>query len=181
MAKFYPSLEARHAEFIRAQHVFFTASGGAGGRINLSPKGMDSLRILDPKRIAYMDLTGSGNETAAHLRHDGRLTLMFCSFAGDPLILRLYGRGRAVHRRDMEWSALRRHFPTLPGERQIIALDIEAVQTSCGYAVPLYDYRGERGTLERWVEKKGPAGLLEYWREKNRVSIDGLSTGLLED
>ena len=181
MAKFYPSLEARHAEFIRAQHVFFTASGGAGGRINLSPKGMDSLRILDPKRVAYMDLTGSGNETAAHLRHDGRLTLMFCSFAGDPLILRLYGRGRAVHRRDAEWPALRRHFPSLPGERQIVTLDIEAVQTSCGYAVPLYDYRGERDTLERWAEKKGPAGLLEYWREKNRVSIDGLATGLLED
>ncbi len=181
MAKFYPALEDKHAAFIRAQHVFFTASGGAGGRLNLSPKGMDSLRILDAQRVAYLDLTGSGNETAAHLRHDGRLSLMFCSFAADPLILRLYGRGRAVHQRDAQWSALRRHFPALPGERQIIVLDVDAVQTSCGYAVPLYDYRGERETLARWAEKKGSAGLLEYWREKNRVSIDGLASGLLED
>lgn len=181
MARFYPALEDRHRDFIAAQKIFFTASGTATGRLNLSPKGMDSLRVLSPNRIAYLDLTGSGNETAAHLKHDGRLTFMWCSFDADPLILRTYGHGRAVHRQDAEWRALRAHFPDLPGERQLIVLDIESVQTSCGYAVPLYTYRGERETLARWVEKKGPVGLLDYWREKNRTSIDGLPTGLLED
>jgi len=181
MARFYPALEDRHRDFIAAQKIFFTASGTATGRLNLSPKGMDSLRVLSPNRIAYLDLTGSGNETAAHLKHDGRLTFMWCSFDADPLILRTYGHGRTVHRQDAEWRALRAHFPDLPGERQLIVLDIESVQTSCGYAVPLYTYRGERETLARWVEKKGPVGLLDYWREKNRTSIDGLPTGLLED
>lgn len=181
MARFYPALEDRHRDFIVAQKIFFTASGTATGRLNLSPKGMDSLRVLSPNRIAYLDLTGSGNETAAHLKHDGRLTFMWCSFDADPLILRTYGHGRAIHRQDAEWRALRAHFPDLPGERQLIVLDIESVQTSCGYAVPLYAYRGERETLARWVEKKGPVGLLDYWREKNRTSIDGLPTGLLED
>jgi hypothetical protein len=180
MARFYPALEDRHRDFIAAQKLFFTATAPADGRINLSPKGMDSLRILDPRRVAYLDLTGSGNETAAHLRHDGRMTLMFCSFDAEPLILRLYGRGQVVRRQDAAWAELRRHFPALPGERQLIVLDIDSVQTSCGYAVPLYDYRGGRDTLARWAEKKGPTGLLDYWREKNTVSIDGLPTGLLE-
>ncbi len=181
MARFYPALEAKHRAFIAAQKVFFTASGTATSRINLSPKGMDSLRVLADTRIAYLDLTGSGNETAAHLKHDGRLTLMWCSFDADPLILRAYGRGRAVRRQDAEWARLRAHFPAQPGERQLIVLDIESVQTSCGYAVPTYTYTGERDTLARWAEKKGPVGLVEYWREKNQVSIDGLATGLLED
>jgi hypothetical protein len=109
------------------------------------------------------------------------MTMMWCSFDADPLILRLYGRGRAVRRLDPEWSELRHRFPNLPGERQLIVLDIESVQTSCGYAVPQYTYRGERDTLARWAEKKGAVGLLDYWREKNRVSIDGLPTGLLDD
>mgnify|MGYP003451520799 FL=1 len=181
MARFYPALEASHRDFIAAQKLFFTASGTADSRLNLSPKGMDSLRVLSDSRVAYLDLTGSGNETAAHLKHDGRLTMMWCSFDVDPLILRLYGRGRTVRRQDAEWGELRRCFPTLPGERQIVVLDIEAVQTSCGYAVPRYLYTGERDTLARWAEKKGAVGLLDYWREKNQVSIDGLPTGLLED
>ena len=181
MARFYPALETKHRDFIATQKLFFTASGTASSRLNLSPKGMDSLRVLSDTRVAYLDLTGSGNETAAHLKHDGRLTLMFCSFDTDPLILRLYGRGHVVRRQDAAWSELRRHFAELPGERQFIVLDIGSVQTSCGYAVPLYTYRGERDTLARWAEKKGTLGLLDYWREKNQVSIDGLSTGLLED
>jgi hypothetical protein len=181
MARFYPALEDRHRDFIAAQKLFFTATAPADGRINLSPKGMDSLRVLDPGRVAYLDLTGSGNETAAHLRNNGRMTVMFCSFDAEPLILRLYGRGRVVRRQDAAWAELRRHFPALPGERQLIVLDIDSVQTSCGYAVPLFDYRGERDTLARWAEKKGAAGLLDYWREKNAVSIDGLPTGLLEN
>lgn len=181
MARFYPALEDKHRDFIAAQKIFFTASGTATSRLNLSPKGMDSLRVLSPGRVAYLDLTGSGNETAAHLKHDGRLTLMWTSFDTDPLILRAYGRGRAVRRQDADWAELRAHFATLPGERQLIVLDIDSVQTSCGYAVPLYTYRGERETLARWAEKKGPVGLLDYWREKNQVSIDGLPTHLLEE
>ena len=181
MARFFPSLETRHRDFIAAQKLFFTATGTADSRINLSPKGMDSLRVLDANHVAYLDLTGSGNETAAHLKHDGRMTMMWCSFDTNTLILRLYGRGRTVRRQDAEWGALHRLFPALPGERQLIVLDIESVQTSCGYAVPRYTYEGERDTLARWVEKKGAVGLLEYWREKNQVSIDGLTSGLLED
>lgn len=181
MARFYPALEDRHLAFIVAQKLFFTATGTADSRLNLSPKGMDSLRVIDAHRVAYLDLTGSGNETAAHLLHDGRMTMMWCSFDADPLILRLYGRGRTVRRQDAEWGALRGHFPALPGERQIILLEIESVQTSCGYAVPMYTFDGERDTLARWAEKKGAMGLLDYWREKNQVSIDGLPTGLLEN
>ncbi|MHB1083768.1 MAG: pyridoxamine 5'-phosphate oxidase family protein [Thiobacillus sp.] len=181
MARFYPVLEARHRDFIAAQKLFFTATGTPSSRLNLSPKGMDSLRVLTDTRVAYLDLTGSGNETAAHLTHDGRMTMMWCSFDTNPLILRLYGRGHIVRRQDVEWAELHPHFAALPGERQIIVLDIESVQTSCGYAVPMHTYTGERDTLARWVEKKGPIGLLDYWREKNQVSIDGLSTHLLED
>jgi hypothetical protein len=181
MARFYPALESRHRDFIAAQKIFFTATGTASSRLNLSPKGMDSLRVLSPSRVAWLDLTGSGNETAAHLKHDGRMTLMWCSFDADPLILRLYGRGRVVRRQDAEWADLHRLFTPLPGERQCIVLDIESVQTSCGYAVPTYAYTGERETLARWAEKKGPVGLLDYWREKNQLSIDGLPTGLLEN
>ena len=180
MARFYSALTEQHQHFIAGQNIFFTASAPQHGRINLSPKGMDSLRVLSAIRVAYLDLTGSGNETAAHLLENGRMTLMFCSFDADPLILRLYGQGRAIKPRDADWAALRGHFPALPGERQIIDLNIDSVQTSCGYAVPQYVYTGERDTLARWVEKKGAAGLLDYWREKNRMSIDGLPSGLLE-
>ena len=109
------------------------------------------------------------------------MTMMWCSFDSDPLILRVYGRGRAVRRQDAEWGELRRHFAALPGERQLIVLNVESVQTSCGYAVPIYTYAGERDTLARWAEKKGTVGLLDYWREKNQISIDGLTTGLLEN
>ncbi|MBN8763135.1 MAG: pyridoxamine 5'-phosphate oxidase [Thiobacillus sp. 63-78] len=181
MARFYPALEEKHRAFIAVQRIFFTATGTAQSRINVSPKGMDSLRILSERRVAYLDLTGSGNETGAHLTHDGRMTMMWCSFDADPLILRLYGRGRIVRRQDPEWGELRQYFTTLPSERQIIVLDIDSVQTSCGYAVPHYTYTGERETLARWAEKKGPVGLLDYWRTKNQVSIDGLPTRLLED
>jgi hypothetical protein len=181
MARFYSELDDSRRAFIAAQKIFFTATATADGRINLSPKGMDSLRILSDNSIAYLDLTGSGNETAAHLKHDGRMTMMFCSFGANPLILRLYGRGRIVRRQDSAWVELRAQFPALPGERQLIVLDVESMQTSCGYAVPQYSYRGERETLARWAEKKGVTGLLDYWREKNQRSIDGLTTGLLEE
>lgn len=181
MAKFYPELNDTHISFIQRQHIFFTGSAAAAGRVNLSPKGMDSLRVLNMQRVAYLDLTGSGNETAAHILHDGRLTLMFCSFEEDPLILRLYGNGRAVRPRDQDWPRLQAEFPDLPGMRQIIELTIDSVQTSCGWAVPKFAYQSEREMMARWVEKKGTQGIIDYWREKNGSSIDGLSTGLFAD
>jgi len=180
MAKFLPELTAALRDFIGRQKIFFTASAANRGRVNLSPKGMDTFRVLGAGRVAYLDATGSGNETAAHLAENGRVTFMFCSFAGAPLILRLYGRGRAVRPRDAEWAQLRPLFgPPLPGERQLIVADIESVQTSCGFAVPLFEHRGDRTMLCEWAEKKGPDGVAAYWAEKNTQSIDGLPTGLL--
>jgi len=181
MAKFYPELNDDHRAFIARQPIFFTASAAATGHINLSPKGMDSLRCLDARTVAYLDVTGSGNETAAHLRADGRLTLMFCSFDTQPLILRLYGRGRVIRPQDGEWDSLFGHFDPLPGARQIMVMDVEAVQTSCGYGVPRMALIGERDTLRRWAENKGQQGLQDYWRDKNQTSIDGLPTRLLEE
>ena len=181
MAKFYDELTKDLCEFISRQHVFFTATAAAKGRINLSPKGMDSLHCLDKRTVAYLDVTGSGNETAAHLHHDGRITLMFCSFDTQPLILRIYGHGRVVRPRDADWSTMISHFPKLSGTRQIMVINIESVQTSCGYGVPLYQYKEERETLRRWAQKKDPQGLADYWRDKNQTSIDGLATHLLED
>jgi hypothetical protein len=181
MAKFYTELNDSLREFIVAQHVFFHASAPVQGRINLSPKGLDTFRILSDSRVAYLDLTGSECETAAHLAENGRLTIMFCSFADKPLILRLYGRGRGVRPRDPEWADVRGHFPSIPGERQIIVLDIDSVMTTCGFAVPLYEYQGERSLLPEFTVKKGEQGMDEYRRERNQVSIDGLPTYLLEE
>jgi len=181
MAKFYPALTDELRSFIARQKLFFTASAAAEGRINLSPKGMDSLRCLDDHTVAYLDVTGSGNETAAHLLADGRLTLMFCSFDTQPLILRLYGRGRVVRPRDEEWESLFKRFEPLPGARQIMVVNIESAQTSCGYGVPRFELIGERETLRRWAENKGPQGLQDYWRDKNQTSIDGLPTHILEE
>jgi hypothetical protein len=175
MAKFYTHLDDSLRAFIGGQKMFFTATAPADGRINLSPKGMDTFRCLDGgRRVAYLDLTGSGNETAAHLAENGRLTVMFCSFAEQPLILRIYGRGRVVRPADEEWSGLRPHFPALPGERQIVLLDVESAQTSCGFAVPVYELKEERQRLAEWALSKGEDGILDYRREKNQVSIDGL-------
>lgn len=180
MADMHPALNEDLRAFIARQHLFFTASSASEGRINLSPKGLDSLRCLDDHTVAYLDLTGSGNETAAHMRADGRITLMFCSFDTQPLILRLYGRGRVIRTRDADWATWSTHFPPLVGARQIVVVTVESVQTSCGYGVPLYRYEGERNTLLRWAEKKGPHGLAEYWQRKNQISLDGLPTALLE-
>jgi len=183
MAQFFTALNPDLREFIAKQHMFFTASSPAGseGRVNLSPKGMDTFRVLSDNEVAYLDLTGSGNETAAHLRENGRITLMFCAFADKPLILRLYGRGEAIHPRDAAWNELVPHFHELPGQRQIVRVRIESVQTSCGFAVPLYVFEGHRDLLTKWAEKKGDDGIREYWAKKNTKSIDGLPTGLLAE
>lgn len=184
MAKQFERLEPGHRDFIARQHVFFTASAAAGARINLSPKGLDALRIIDERTVVYMDRTGSGNETSAHLRADGRLTLMVCAFEGAPLILRMYGRGRVLLRGGAEYGRLLAEaFGGVepPGARQIVALDIDLVQTSCGFGVPLFAYEGERPSLDRWVESRTDAEMDAYRREKNARSLDGLPTGMFED
>lgn len=184
MAKQFPRIEESHRAFIELQSIFFNASAASEGRVNVSPRDRKSLRVLDDRTVVYLDLTGSGNESAAHLRSNGRLTLMFCSFAGPPMILRLYGTGRVIRRGSDEYAALLlAHYDNTepPGARQMISLHVEMVQTSCGYNVPLFDYKGERDTLIRWAEAKGREGLEAYWREKNQQSIDGFPSGLLEN
>lgn len=180
MAKFFTELNDHLGQFIAAQHVFFNASAPTEGRINLSPKGLDTFRILSPRQVAYLDLTGSENETAAHLAQNGRLTLMFCSFEDKPSILRLYGKGRVISPRDSEWQALHTHFPAVPGERQIVLLDIESIMTTCGFAVPLFEFKGQRPMLTDWSCKMGEERLTEYRHERNLTSIDGLPTYLEE-
>lgn len=178
MADFFETISPDHARFIDEQPLFFVATAplAAGGHVNLSPKGLDTFRVLAPDRVAYLDLTGSGNETAAHLQENGRITFMFCSFGRRPLILRLYGTGRAVAPDDPAWDELIDRFPDVPGARQLIVADIGLVQTSCGYAVPRMTLDGQRDTLVRWAEAKGDAGLAAYRAEKNARSLDGLPT-----
>lgn len=182
MAKVFDSITQELRNFIAQQHIFFVGSAplSATGHINLSPKGLDSFRILSPHQVAYLDLTGSGNETSAHLQENGRITLMFCAFQGLPSILRLYGEGYTVLPSSPEWNSLYSLFPDIPGTRQIIVANIQRVQTSCGFGVPLYKYEGQRENLVNWASKKGKGGVAEYQQQKNRISIDGLSTPLGE-
>ncbi|MBX3491487.1 MAG: pyridoxamine 5'-phosphate oxidase family protein [Parvibaculum sp.] len=181
MAKQFPSLAPEHRGFIERQHIFFTASATRDSRINLSPKGLDGFRVTGDNEVCYLDHTGSGNEAAAHLKADGRLTIMFCAFDGPPMILRLYGRGRVARKGTAEYARYLESFfegREPAGARQIVVMDVELVQTSCGFGVPLYDYKEERPSLIRWAEAKGDEGIAGYWQEKNRVSIDGLPTGV---
>lgn len=180
MGKTYDHITPDLRDFIAAQRMFFVATAplDAAGHVNLSPKGLDGFRVLSDTRVAYLDLTGSGNETSAHLEENGRITFMFCAFDGPPNILRLYGRGRTVLPGTPAWSGLIEQFPALPGARQIIVADVGRAMTSCGFAVPLYDFRDDRDTLLRWAETKGPDGLARYQREKNGASLDGLPTAL---
>ena len=180
MAKLYPTITGELREFIEQQQMFFVASAplDPDGHVNVSPKGLDCLRLLPGDRVAYLDLTGSGNETSAHLLENGRITLMFCAFAGPPRILRLYGHGKTVLPGAPEWDELRGLFGDYPGVRQIIVAEITRVQTSCGFAVPRYDYAGQRSTLIDWGNAKGPEALVDYREQKNMCSIDGLPTAL---
>lgn len=181
MAKQFQALTAEHIAFIGKQHLFFTASATAEGRINLSPKGLGGFRVIDETRVCYLDLTGSGAETAAHLMADGRLTIMFCALEGPPLILRLYGTAESLVRgTDAYADLLATHFnkEEPPGARQIIHQSVEMVQTSCGYGVPTFAYEGERPSLINWAQTKGEEGLNAYRAEKNAKSLDGLPTGL---
>lgn len=176
MGKLYESITAELAAFIQAQRLFFVASAplAAEGHINLSPKGHDCLRILGPRTVAYLDLTGSGVETIAHARENGRITLLFCALEGPPKLLRLYGRARVVEVGDPHFAPLLEHFPALPGVRAILVVEVLRLADSCGFGVPLFRYEGERRQLVEWAERKGPAGISEYQQAKNRHSIDQL-------
>ncbi len=171
------------AAFIDRQPMFFVATADRTGRVNVSPKGMDSLRILSPTRVLWLNLSGSGNETAAHVAATGRMTLMFCAFAGDPMILRVYGQARVLHPRDADWAGHLARFPALSGSRQIFDLSIDLVQTSCGTGVPEMEFRRSRGEAELvpYFTKLGPDGVQDYWQRKNMVTVDGAPTGLLQD
>lgn len=178
MGKQLTSITPQLQEFIERQPIFFVGTAMEGSRVNVSPKGMDTFRVLGPNRAMWLNLTGSGNETATHLLHDGRITIMFCAFEGKPLILRLYGQGKVYHARDPQWQEHIGLFPPIPGSRQLIDIEIDLVQTSCGMAVPFMDFKGERDSLKVWAEKKGDADLETYRQTKNTTSLDGFPTGL---
>ena len=178
MAKFYEKLTSRLQKFIESQKIFFVATAPEEGRINLSPKGMDSLRIVNEKQIFWLSVTGSGNETAAHLLENSRITLMFCAFSGAPNIVRIYGTGKVIYPNDSEWNNTINLFPKIPGSRQIFDIRINSIQTSCGMSIPFFDYKGEREHLNDWAREKGSKEIQKYWQEKNLMSIDGKPTGL---
>jgi len=183
MGKVMDEISEELAEFIRAQHVFFVATAPLAreGHVNLSPKGLDTFRIVSPKRVAYADMTGSGNETSAHLAENGRITLMFCGFDERPKIVRIYGRGRTVLRGKGEFAELATAFEDHVGLRQLIVVEVTRVGMSCGFGVPVMNFVDERGLLAEWAMKKGKEGLEAYRREKNAFSIDGLSAPLTEE
>jgi len=180
MGKLYQAIPDPMVDFIAQQKLFFVGTAAADGRVNISPKGMDSLRVLDKNRVIWLNVTGSGNETAAHVQQLPRMTLMFCAFEGDPMILRLYGEATVVHHTDPEWPELSQQLPNLPGARQIFDLKIDSVQTSCGMSVPLFDYQGDREQLSDWARKKGEEGIREYWHTRNQTSLDGKPTHIVE-
>lgn len=176
MADVRSSIDGATREFISSQHVFFVGSAplDPAGHVNVSPKGLDTFRILTPDRVAYLDLTGSGTETVAHVRENGRVVLMFCAFEQRPRIVRIHGRGRVIEHTEAEFTPLRDHFPPLDGARAIIVIDDLRVSESCGFGVPVLEYLEDRAQLRAWTQKKGPEGMKQYRAEKNRISLDGL-------
>jgi hypothetical protein len=175
MGKVFDGIDEKLAAWIGAQHMFFVATAPRdGGHVNLSPKGLDSLVVLGPCSVAYLDVVGSGAETIAHLRENGRITLMFCAFDGLPRIVRLYGRGEAIEPGDAGFDALAARFPRYPSTRSVIRVELTRIADSCGYGVPLFEYKGDRGHIADWADRKGPEGLRVYQLEKNRESLDGL-------
>ncbi|WP_031428354.1 pyridoxamine 5'-phosphate oxidase family protein [Flavimarina sp. Hel_I_48] len=180
MGKKYTSLNTKLISFIKKQHLYFVGTAQAEGRVNISPKGQDTLHILNDNQLIWLNLTGSGNESAAHIVADNRMTIMLCSFDKNPLILRMYGTARVYHERDTEFHELMSHFKELPGARQIFKLHIDLVQTSCGFGVPFMDYQSERETLNIWAEAKGEKGIRQYWEDKNQQTIDGFDTHIFE-
>ncbi len=180
MGKHQETLTEPLIEFIEKQKIFFVGTATENSRVNVSPKGMDSLRVLNPNRVLWLNVTGSGNETAAHVQQSPRMTLMFCAFEGPPLILRLYGTARVIHMNDPDWELMYNYFDPLPGARQLFDLSIEMVQSSCGMAVPNYEYIGERELLNEWAATKGDEGIRQYWIDKNQTTIDNIPTHIIE-
>jgi hypothetical protein len=179
MGQQFPAMLDKHIEFIDNQKIFFVGTATADSRVNVSPKGMNSLRVLDGNRVIWLNVTGSGNETAAHVQISPRMTIMFAAFEGNPMILRLYGMAKAVHQGDPEWETLFSHFEPIPGARQIFDMSIDLVQSSCGLSIPYFDYNSERNELKDWATKKGEEGIQEYWIKKNQTTIDGIETNIL--
>ena len=185
MGQKYSEISDKLKQFIEDQKIFFVGTATADSRVNISPKGMDSLRVLGKNRVVWLNVTGSGNETSAHVQEKPRMTIMFAAFEGKPMIVRLYGSAKVVHKNDREWEELFSLFNQIPGARpipgarQIFDLAVDLVHTSCGMAVPFFDYVEEREQLNSWAVKKGEEGLKEYWQEKNEVSIDGKPTNVM--
>ncbi len=180
MGKKIDQIQPEIKDFIEKQKMFFVGTAMSTGIVNVSPKGMDSFRVLSPNRVMWLNVTGSGNETATHLQENNRMTIMFCAFEGKPLILRLYGTAKTYHQRDAEWAEYINLFPKYTGARQIFDVKIEIVQTSCGMAVPFMDYRHEREELKQWADKQGEESINNYQKNKNTISFDGHSTGIFE-
>ena len=180
MGKRYQAIPEKLIDFIQQQKLFFVATATEDSQVNLAPKGMDSLRVIDANRVIWLNVTGSGNETATHVQHSPRMTLMFCAFEGAPMILRLYGKAQVIHQGDDQWQQLYPHFTPLSGARQIFDLEIDLVQSSCGMSVPFFDYVGEREQLSDWAAKKDESGIREFWRDRNQLSIDGKQSLILE-
>ena len=176
----FPEITERFRTFIEQQKIFFVGTAATQGRVNIAPKGMDTLRVLGPHRVVWLNLTGGENESAAHLRETTRMTLMWCAFDGSPFILRAYGNATVIHPRDPGWDTLAPLFPALPGSRQIFDVTVDLVLRSYGMGVPLFEFRGPREALRQWAEKIGNGGIREFWQERNQVSIDGKPTGILE-
>lgn len=181
MAKQYAEISEKLRNFILDQKIFFVGTATDESRVNISPKGMDSLRVLSENRVLWLNVTGSGNETATHIQSHPRMTLMFCAFEGSPLILKLYGTARSIHPDDTEWGSLASYFDDLPGARQIFDLEVDLVITSCGMAVPFLDYMDEREQLNNWAIKKGDSGIKQYWHDENQLSIDGIPSHIIDN
>ncbi len=177
MGKIYEAIAPPLIDWIQQQQMFFvsTAPLAADGHINCSPKGLDAFRILGPTTVAYLDLTGSGVETIAHLKENGRIVIMFCAFNGDPRIVRFYGQGEVMTAADAAFDELRSHFPAYAGTRAIIRIQVSRIADSCGHGVPLYEFQSHRDTLTQWAEKRGVEGMKEYHATRNHTSIDGLA------
>jgi hypothetical protein len=175
----YTELSDKLIKFIEEQKIFFVGTATANSKVNISPKGMDSLRVLGNNRVIWLNVTGSGNETSAHIQEHSRMTIMFAAFDGNPMILRLYGQAKVIHRNDPNWDSMYSCFKPIPGARQVFDLTIDMVQTSCGMAVPFFDYVEEREQLKNWASKKGDEGIKDYWQQKNQLSLDGKPTNIV--
>ncbi|MEA2048051.1 MAG: pyridoxamine 5'-phosphate oxidase family protein [Campylobacterota bacterium] len=180
MAVKFDKINEEHKAFILNQKMFVIGSAGADGFINVSPKGMDSLKIIDENTVVWLNYTGSGNETSAHVQENGRMTIMFNSYDKAPLILKLYGDASVIHETDKRWDEMVAHFETHVGSRQFFEMKVELVLTSCGYGVPLYAFKGERNTLKKWAEKKGREGIRLYWSENNVKTLNGVETHIMQ-